>query len=344
MVKFKYANLKSLGADAEILALVAQIREAKGRMGAFSPPRAGLEKLLNMAKIESVESSNKIEGIQTTANRLADLCAHSAKPQNRDEAEIMGYRDVLNTVHENFEHIPLRVNLILQMHRDLFKYSGAPNTGKFKSVNNYITQTNPNGEKFVRFTPLDAFATPTAVESACAEYEKALNIDGVEPLLLIPVFILDFLCIHPFIDGNGRLSRLLTLLLLYQNGFTVGKYISIEKIIEKTKDNYYSSLAQSSHGWLENKNDANAFVKYMLGVILAAYRDFGSRVLDAAKSKSNQIRALFETHIGKLTKAEIKKLLPGVSLAMIEKTLKGLLNSNFVKMVDMGKNTGYVKS
>jgi len=344
---FDYQALKELKIDAEILSLVSEIKEYKGKQNYFiNQKTAKLDKLVQIAKIQSTEASNRIEGIITTEKRLKELFEEKTTPKNRDEQEIIGYRDVLNTIHENYEHIPLKSNFILQIHKNLYKYSAEPQGGKFKMIDNIIQETDEKGKKFVRFKPLEAFLTNDAMENLCAEYEKATKLYFVEPLIAIPVFILDFLCIHPFSDGNGRISRLLTLLLLYQNGFEVGKYISLESLIEKNKDSYYFTLRASSLEWHENRNDVLFFVKYMLQIILSAYREFEERVLvmsDKKLTKAQQIKELFDNHLGKLSKSDIKKLLPGISEPMIEKTLNDLTKTGLIKKVNSGKNTAYVK-
>jgi Fic family protein len=347
MRTFNYELLKKLSIDAEVLSLISEIKEHKGKQNLFtSQKQVKLEKLVQIAMIQSTEASNRIEGIVTTEKRLADLFQEKTTPQNRGEEEIMGYRDILNTIHENYEHIPVSVNHILQMHRDLYKFSTSTKGGRLKAVQNYIQEEDACGNKRIRFTPLDAFLTSGAMESICDEYGKALNLYAVEPLLLVPTFILDFLCIHPFADGNGRISRLLTLLLLYQNGFTIGKYVSIEKLIEQQKIDYYNTLEASSQKWHENENDAIPFIKYTLQIILAAYRDFEQRVLTTTEkklTKAEQIKELFNTRLGRLSKAEIKKLLPNISEPMIEKTLKDLITNSIIKKIGNGKNTAYVK-
>ena len=198
-------------------------------------------------------------------------------PRNRNEQEIAGYRDVLNTIHENYDFIPIRATLLLQLHRDLYKFQGAGTGGVFKNVDNTIEEVDENGNAKIRFQPVSAWETPEAVDQLCAAYNQVLKEPDVDPLLIMPMFILDFLCIHPFRDGNGRMSRLLTLLLLYQGGYYVGKYISIEKLIERTKDSYYEDLQASSTGWHEEINDYAPFVKYLLGVVVASYREFFER-------------------------------------------------------------------
>ena len=263
----------------EIVMYLTQIHEFKGEQTLFIEAKADtLSQLVDIAKIQSIEASNKIEGIYTSDERLKALVKDSTRPRTRNEREIAGYRDVLNTIHENHDYIPPKPSIILQLHRDLYKFEGMDIGGRYKTSDNIIEEQDAEGNKSVRFRPMPAWETPKAIEKICQSYDEALNSENIDALIIIPMFVLDFLCVHPFNDGNGRISRLLTLLLLYRSGYIVGKYISIEKLIEQTKEIYYESLQLSSAGWHENKNDYEPFVKYMLGVIVAAYRDFSSRV------------------------------------------------------------------
>ncbi|WP_370749078.1 Fic family protein [Eubacterium sp.] len=229
---FDYSSLKEKTWDCEIISLVAQIHEYKGRQEVYlkQKPEA-LDKLIEIAKRQSTEASNAIEGIRTTSTRLKQLCEKKTTPKNRDEEEILGYRDVLNTIHENYEYIPIRTNYILQLHRDLYKYTGKSIGGHFKVSQNVIADTNEDGKEYVLFTSLEPYETPSAIDSICENYNRMIESEDVDSILLIPIFIHDFLCIHPFSDGNGRMSRLLTALLLYKSGYVVGKYISIENKI-----------------------------------------------------------------------------------------------------------------
>lgn len=259
----------------EIVMYLTRIHEFKGEQTLFIEAKADtLSQLVDIAKIQSTEASNKIEGIYTSDERLKALVKDSTRPRTRNEREIAGYRDVLNTIHENHDYIPPKPSIILQLHRDLYKFEGMDIGGRYKTSDNIIEEQDAEGNKSVRFRPVPAWETPEAIEKLCQSYDEALNSENIDALIIIPMFVLDFLCVHPFNDGNGRLSRLLTLLLLYRSGYIVGKYISIEKLIEQTKEIYYESLQLSSAGWHENKNDYEPFVKYMLGVIVAAYRDF----------------------------------------------------------------------
>lgn len=256
MRTFDYTKLKERKWDSEILGLVAQIHEFKGRQELYLKQKpVELDRLIEIAKVQSTESSNEIEGIRTTNTRLKQLCTDKTTPRNRDEEEIMGYRDVLNTIHENYEYIPIRSNYILQLHRDLYKYSEKNIGGNFKNTQNYISAIDGDGNEFVLFTPLAPYEVPEAVNKLCEGYNAAVSAQDIDALILIPIFIHDFLCIHPFNDGNGRMSRLLTTLLLYRSGYVVGKYISLESKIAKNKNLYYKALEKCQHGWHDNKED-----------------------------------------------------------------------------------------
>lgn len=261
------------------MSLIAAIYKEAGKQELFVKQRPEeLNKLVEIAKIQSTEASNAIEGIVTTSTRIRELVNEKTTPRNRDEQEIAGYRDVLNIIHQNFDVIPISKNYILQLHKILYNHMNNQFAGRTKSVQNYISATYPDGSTTILFTPLAPYETPEALERICEEYNRVIGNLELEPLIAIPVFIHDFLCIHPFNDGNGRMSRLLTTLLLYRNGFYVGKYISLEAKIAKNKDLYYEALADSQVGWHEGKEDAIPFVKYILGTILAAYKDFEERM------------------------------------------------------------------
>lgn len=348
MINFesKYIHLTNAPIPANIVRLISQIQESKGRQDLFIQQQPDtLNSLLEMARIQSTEASNKIEGIYTSNSRMKEIMEEKTTPKNRDEEEIAGYRDVLDTIHSSYEYIPLSKNVILQLHRDLYKYRIGGNAGKWKQENNIIEEKDAAGNRSVRFIPTPAFEVDESIDNLCQSFNQALNKE-LNPLIAIFTFILDFLCVHPFSDGNGRMSRLLTLLLLYRSGFIVGKYISLERIIEKNKDTYYSSLKESSKNWHEEQNDIYPFVEYMLGVVLGAYTDFEDRVIATGiknLSKKEQVRRVFETTLGKITKSQIKTLCPNVSEAMIEKTLKELQNAGYIIRHGAGKGSFYIK-
>jgi len=325
--------------------LLAAIHEHKGKQDLLIEAKSDLvSSLLDIAKIQSTGASNKIEGIITTEARLKEIVRQKATPRSRSEKEIAGYRDVLTTIHENYDYITPRANMILQLHRNLYAYSPSPIGGSYKNADNIIQETDAKGNKRVRFQPLSAFETPEAMQSLCDTFIEEVNRGEIDPLLLIPMFILDFLCIHPFNDGNGRMSRLLTLLLLYRSGYIVGKYISIEMLIEKTKDTYYDTLQQSGAGWHESENDYLPFVEYYLGIVLNAYREFSSRVeLLMAKglSKTDRVRAVIENKVGKITKKEIMDLCPDISQTTVEKVLSDLVKQGAILKIGDGRYTQY---
>jgi len=329
----------------DIVALLTQIHEFKGEQNLFIKANSDtLTQLVEIAKIQSTEASNKIEGIYTSDERLKKIVLDKTTPRTRNEQEIAGYRDVLATIHESYEYIPLRPSMILQLHRDLYKFSGMSIGGSYKNSDNVIAETDAEGKRFVRFQPVPAWETAEAIDMACQAYDQAVQA-GADPLLAIPMFILDFLCIHPFNDGNGRMSRLLTLLLLYRSGYIVGKYISIEKVIEQSAETYYETLRQSSYGWHESENDYAPFVRYLLGVIVAAYRDFSTRVQFLSTkglTKPDRIRELIKGTLGKITKAEIMAKCPDISQITVQRTLIELQKNNEIIKLSGGRYTAYI--
>lgn len=332
----------------QIVQLLGQIREEKGKQELFLEANIDeLKSLLEIAKIQSTGASNRIEGIYTSDQRLQELVSHKAEPRNRSEEEIAGYREVLSVIHESYDYIPVRSNMILQLHRDLYSYSTGASGGQYKTADNIIAETDIDGNSRVRFQPVSAFQTVDAMEQLCDEMYKAWNDEIFDKLLLISMFILDFLCIHPFNDGNGRMSRLLTLLLLYKSGCIVGKYVSVEMIIEKTKETYYEALQQSSFGWHENENDYVPFVSYYLGIILKSYREFESRVellQNRSLSKPERIKTIIDGHIGKISKKQIAEQCPDISVTTIERTLADLVKTGYIKKTGAGRATAYIKS
>ena len=346
MRDFNYSKIKEKKWDLEILGLVAAIYKEAGKQEMDLKQRPEeLEKLVEIAKIQSTEASNAIEGIVTTNSRIRQLVEEKTAPRNRDEQEIIGYRDVLNIIHESFDAIPITQNYILQLHKILYSYMENSMAGRTKNVQNYISATYPDGHSETLFTPLAPYETPEALDKICEEYNRVIGNAEIDPLIIIPVFIHDFLCIHPFNDGNGRMSRLLTTLLLYRNGFYVGKYISLEAKIEKNKDFYYASLRQAQTGWYENDEDKLPFIKYILGTILSAYRDFGERfaLVEEKLSALDTVRRACLNKIGRFTKQDIRELCPSLSLSSVEGALRKLMLSGELKREGKGKNTYYYR-
>lgn len=346
MRSFDYNNKWEKLLTPEIVALLTQIHEFKGEQSMFIEAKTdALTQLVEIAKIQSAEASNKIEGIYTSDDRLKAIVKDKTTPKTRNEREIAGYRDVLNTIHESHDYISIRPNNILQLHRDLYKFEGYDVGGKYKAGDNIIEEEDEQGNKHVRFRPMAAWETPEAIENLCDEFNKAMDSERIDPLLLIPMFILDFLCVHPFNDGNGRMSRLLTLLCLYRAGYIVGRYISIEHLIEKTKESYYDDLQASSAGWHEEENDYVPFVQYMLGVVVAAYRDFTARVetlTASGLSKPERIAKLIQSNYGEITKTEIMEKCPDISQITIQRALADLLERDQIIKISGGRYTKYI--
>ena len=346
MRTFNYAKLRAQKWDSEILGLVAAIYKEAGKQELYLKQQPeSLEKLVEIAKVQSTEASNAIEGIVTTSTRIRQLVAEKTAPRNRDEQEIAGYRDVLNLIHESFDAIPITQNYILQLHKILYSHMNNPLAGHTKNVQNYISAAYPDGHVEVLFTPLAPYETPAALDAICAEYNRVIGNLEVEPLIAIPVFIHDFLCIHPFNDGNGRMSRLLTTLLLYRSGFYVGKYISLEAKIAKNKDLYYAALRQAQDGWHEGCEDAVPFIKYLLGTILAAYRDFEDRfaLVETKLPALETVRRATMNKIGRFTKQDIRELCPALSLSSVEGALRKLVADGELQREGVGKSTRYYR-
>lgn len=346
MRDFNYSKIKEQKWDSEVLSLIAAIYKYAGKQELYLKQRPDeLEKLVEIAKIQSTESSNAIEGIVTTNTRIKQLVEESTTPKNRDEEEIAGYRDVLNIIHESFDAIPITKNYILQLHKILYSHMNNPIAGQTKTMQNYISATYPDGHTEVFFTPMAPFETPKALEKICEEYNRVIGNLEVEPLIAIPVFIHDFLCIHPFNDGNGRMSRLLTTLLLYRSGFYVGKYISLEAKIAKNKDLYYEALGKAQKGWHEGEEDVVPFIKYLLGTILAAYKDFEDRfeIIGEKLPALEMVRKATKNKIGKFSKQDIRELCPSLSISSIEGSLRTLVKEGELMRGGSGKATYYVR-
>ena len=346
MRTFNYSKIKEQKWDSDILGLIAAIYKEAGKQELYLKQQPEkLEKLVEITKIQSTEASNAIEGIVTTSTRVKQLVEEKTTPRTRDELEIAGYRDVLKVIHESFDAIPLTQNYILQLHKMLYSHMNNPMAGKTKSVQNYISATYPDGHSVTLFTPLSPFETPEALDKICEEFNRVIGNMEVEPLIAIPIFIHDFLCIHPFNDGNGRMSRLLTTLLLYRSGFYVGKYISLESKIAKNKDLYYNALNQAQVGWHEGNEDNVPFIKYLLGTILAAYKDFEERfeLIEEKLPAIEIVRKATKIKIGRFTKQDIRELCPSLSISTIEGALRKMVESKELKREGNGKNTCYYR-
>ncbi len=304
-----------------------------------------LKSLLLLAKIESSESSNRLEGIEVPHKKIEELVLHDNAPKNRSEQEIAGYRDVLNLIHESAKDIPLSVNVILQLHNTMHRYMTNPG-GRFKATDNEIIEKHPDGTQRVRFSPVKAHLTPIMMDDLVKEYNIAIEHHTHDPLILIPLVILDFLCIHPFSDGNGRLSRLLTLLLLYQFDYQVGRYISIERIFEESKEGYYETLETCSKNCHDAKHDVNPWLNYFWGVLVRAYREFEERVgtiTTSRGSKTEFIRNAVNRKITSFSIADIESDCPGITRDMIRRVLRQMRDEGILIASSAGRGALWKK-
>ena len=344
---FDYKNNSLNFLDYDHIKTLSIIHEFKGKQDLYiNANKDELKTLLDIAFIQSVGASNRIEGIFTSDKRLQELVNDKVTPHNRDDKEISGYKEVLKLIHENYEYIPITPNYILELHKRLYSFSNSSIGGKYKATDNVIIEKDQFGNEKVRFRPMPSYLTENAMINACDAFNKAWNENKIDKLLLIPMFILDFLCIHPFDDGNGRMSRLLTLLLLYKAGYIVGKYISIEMLIENTKEEYYSSLQQSSINWFENESNYSLFVDYYLSILIKAFNEFGNRVeylADKKINKSEKIKKYINQYIGAFSKKDIVIYFPNISKITIERTLNELIKDKYIEKIGSGPATKYVK-
>lgn len=341
MMSFRDKNLARMKFPMGIVRLIGEINQYKGRQDLFrqQSPQV-LDALKQTAIIQSTEASNAIEGITIKADRLKQLMAEKTSPRDRSEGEIAGYRDVLATIHASHSAISIAPNVIRQLHRDLYKFTFSQG-GSWKPSDNTIAEVKADGSKIIRFEPIPAYLTASAVEELCEAINREFEAQQIDPLILTGAFILDFLCIHPFFDGNGRMARLLTLLMLYKFDYEVGRYISLEKLIEKTKESYYDTLQKSSYGWHESKHDILPWLEYFLGIILAAYREFADRVGSISTykgSKSERIKEAINHFIGDFTISDIEKACPDISRPTIYRVLKELKDEEFIKPIEVGRN------
>ena len=323
---------------------VAAIHECKGKQELYQALKPeSFEKLAAVARVQSIGSSNKIEGIETTDARLEALAAGEIEPRNRNECEIAGYRYVLDLIHERYAHIPVTPNVILQLHRDLYSMEEASFAGRWKYSDNAIVERLPDGRLQTRFEPTSAAATPEAVESLCQTYNESIRQGVFSPLLCVAQFVFDFVSIHPFVDGNGRMSRLFMLLLLYQNGYLVGKYSSLEGKIECTKQTYYEVLRESSAGWAVRENDYLPFVTYFLGIVLSCYRELDEKlsIVNASNSNEDLIRNCLAKAIVPISKREIERSCPMLSTRTIERTLQKMVKEGAVLKIGAARATCY---
>lgn len=338
MPSLQPAYLAKLSFGAAEISTIHRLGEARGRQDLFVRQfPAQLDTLRTHAVIESTESSNRIEGVVAPPGRVADLVVRRTEPRNRSEQEIAGYRDALQLVHESHAEIRFSVNVVLQLHQMLYRYQPGVG-GRWKSADNQIVERDSRGATVrVRFDPTPAIATPQAMDELTAGYDRAIAGALADPLVLLPLAVLDFLCIHPFTDGNGRVARLLSLLLLYHFDYRVGRYVSVERIIEQSRETYYDSLERSSQGWHESSHDARPWLVYFWGVLIRAYDEFEARVETLKGSKTDQVRAAVVRRLGAFGIADIEHDCPGVSRDMVRHVLRQMRAEGFVQVEGRGR-------
>lgn len=346
MRTFDYRTVPPELLTPEVMNLVSAIHEYRGRERHYGTARPEqLRALRDVARIQSTGASNRIEGIYTPGDRLRMVVEGRSEPHDREEAQIAGYRDVLDTIHQSHEYMDVTPGVILQLHRDLYRSTGLSIGGRWKDSDNAIVEVGLGGARKTRFLPPPAREVPEAMQRLCDAHAQS-HAGNADPLLIACMFAFDFACIHPFNDGNGRMSRLLTLLLLYKAGYGVGAYVSLEGRIEQTKDGYYDALARSSVGWGDGTNDYAPIVTYLLGCIVACYRTLDERLALAGTrgaTKADRVWAVFQAKLGKVTKDDIRNECPDVSVRTIERTLADLSRRGLIRKVDAGPATGYVR-
>jgi Fic family protein len=340
--------LDNLRLTHEVVAVIREIGEGKGKQELFKQRAPDvLENLRQVAIIESTESSNRLEGITLPKTALDRIVRRNEEPhlENRSEGEVAGYRNVLNLIHERHEFMELSPNLILQLHRDLFRFVPAAAGGKWKTADNIITERRPDGSNFIRFRPTPAWQTPEAMDGLHKRFADAGDTE-VDALILVALYILDFLCIHPFADGNGRMVRLLTALLLYREDYEVARYISLERLIERTKGSYYDTLYASSQGWHEGVHDPMPWVAYFLGIVKAAYEEFCERVgdlQDGRGMKTHLVLQAIDQAIGDFSISEIHARCPSVGWDMLRHVLRRQREAGALEVVGRGRGARWRK-
>jgi Fic family protein len=340
MRSFDEQFLAKLQIPHRLISMIRQIGEYKGKQDLYKQQAPEmLENLRHVAIIQSTESSNRLEGITAEFHRIKELVEEKTAPANRTESEIAGYRDVLNTIHSNHRNIPFTAGMVLQLHRDLMKYSGKE-AGRWKSVQNEIVQINPDGTRQIRFMPVEPFQTQEYMEMLHQRFNDITRQQEVDPLILLAIYVLDFLCIHPFLDGNGRMARLLSVILLYHHDFEVGRYISLERIVEQTKESYYDTLYKSSQRWHEGEHDVMPWLEYMISTILAAYHEFEQRLGRLSSghgSKADMIQNAIDGFIGDFSLSDLENACPSVGRDWIRAVLQKLRKEGKVEVIGKGR-------
>lgn len=337
--------LAKLRFEAKQLATLRALGEYRGKQRLYiaQSPEV-LTDLRQVAVIESAESSNRLEGVVVAASRLKSLVLKNAIPKSRSEQEVAGYRDALGLIHENAEQMPFTEGVILQLHSTMYRYMPQPG-GHWKATNNDIVERHPDGSSRIRFHPVAAHLTPMAMADLVARYRNALDQHLADPLVLVPLVVLDFLCIHPFPDGNGRMARLLTLQLLYHFDYTVGRFISLERIFEESKESYYETLEASSQGWHEAAHDISPWLDYFWGALLRAYKEFEERVGKIERgrgAKGDRVRADIMRRTLPFSISEVEEACPGVSRDMVRLVLRTMKTEGLIAPTGKGRGAKWV--
>jgi Fic family protein len=341
MRSFEHGYLFDTPISHSLLMAMRSLGEFRGRQVLYSEQSPEvLETLRQVAMVQSVESSNRIEGITVAANRIEALVKEKVTPRDRSEQEVAGYRDVLAAVHANSDKLTLSTDLIRSWHRSMYRFT-AEAGGDWKAKDNAILEVLPDGRQVVRFLPVSSVATPKFMEKSLSLFNQSMDSPQTDPLLLIASFILDFECVHPFADGNGRIGRLLTLLLLYQAGYEVGRYISLERIVEESKETYYEALLKSSRGWHEGEHDLRPWWNYFVGMLTAGYKEFEVRVgtiTSARGAKREMVRDAIGRMTGRFSIDELRRVCPGVSYPTLQRALADLRRDGRIRSLGRGPN------
>lgn len=345
---FDYSFLNNGLLPANLINLTSSIASLKTMAGVRKEEYTRIfTELEAIAKVQSVKSSNAIEGIVTSDERINAIVNQNSAPLNHNEAEIAGYRDALNTIHLGYKHLDFRQSDILRLHEMMMSIAGNEYGGQYKTDDNVILEVDAQGQRRVRFRPTPAAETSQAMEQLELAYLEARNDANINQLLLIPCVILDFLCIHPFRDGNGRMSRLLSLLLLYKNGYDAGKYVSFEEQINSYKAYYYEALRQSSEGWENNENSYFPFIENFLSTLYMCYKELDKRfaVVHGKKiTKKARVEATVLNSLTPISKTEVCQILPDVSPTTVEAVLGAMVKSGSIKRIGQARSARYIKA
>lgn len=343
---FRNHRLRDFAVPMSTTWLLNDLAEAKGKQELYTRQSPQLlNALREMALVQSVESSNRIEGVTVAPDRLRPLVLGDARPKDRSEQEIAGYREALHLIHTKAEQLRITPELLRRLHK--LCQQGSGDAGQFKKVDNEVIELRPGAAPIVRFRCVSAKATPAAVEELCLVYRHALDQDHIPPLVAIGAFVLDFLCIHPFRDGNGRVSRLLTLLALYQHGYEVGRYISLERLVEEAKEDYYHVLRQGSQRWHEGKHDLLPWLNHFLAIVRRAYAEFEQRagqVKAPRGAKTELLRQTLENIVGDFTVSELVRFCPGISRDHLRRLLKEMKAAGQVTCLGRGPGAKWRKA